>query len=102
MKQANEQRDPDTMTEARRELCRALLAMETAEECLSLLKDLCTPAELEALVDRWRVVPLLKAGMPYRAIHEQTGVSVTTIGRINRFIDYGNGGYQLAYERLQK
>jgi len=82
------------------ELCRAVVAMQDEAECLNLLKDLCTPAELEAIADRWRVVPLLKVGRPYREIHDLTGVSVTTIGRIARFIDYGNGGYQLAYERL--
>ena len=82
------------------ELCRAVMAMKTEAECLNLLQDLCTPAELEAIADRWRVVPLLKAGRPYREIHDQIGVSVTTVGRIARFIDYGNGGYQLAYERL--
>ena len=85
---------------AQEALCRALLAMGDVNEMSALLADLCTPAELEALADRWRVVPLLKAGRTYRDIHEATGVSITTIGRIARFLDYGNGGYQLAYERL--
>ena len=76
--------------------------MQTADECRALLKDLTTPAELEALVDRWRVVRLLDQGLPYREIHEQTGVSVTTIGRVARFLEQGNGGYQLALERLKK
>ena len=81
-------------------LCDALLTLEEQSECIAFLRDLCTPAELEALADRWRVVPLLRAGKPYRAIHDETGVSVTTIGRIARFLDYGNGGYDLAYTRL--
>ncbi len=85
---------------ARAELCKALLLMKTPAEMENLLADLCTPAELEALVDRWRVVPLLKRGIAYRSINEITGVSVTTVGRIARFLDYGNGGYKLAYERL--
>lgn len=85
--------------QAENELCRAFLAMETPDECRRLLADLCTPAELEAMVDRWRVVGLLREGRPYREIHELTGVSVTTIGRVARFLDYGNGGYQIAYER---
>ncbi len=100
MKQTSDPEIAAGRAAATRELCRALLAMETAEECQALLADLCTPAELEALADRWRVVPLLKAGRTYRAIHEETGVSVTTVGRIARFLEHGNGGYQIAFERL--
>lgn len=62
----------------------------------AFLDDLCTPAELEALADRWSVVPLLAEGTPYRAIHERTGVSVTTIGRVARCLEHGAGGYRAA------
>ncbi|MDT8407997.1 MAG: YerC/YecD family TrpR-related protein [Wenzhouxiangellaceae bacterium] len=85
----------------RNNLAEAFMAMQSADECRSLLKDLTTPAELEALVDRWRVVQLLDAGLPYREIHDRTGVSVTTVGRVARFLEMGNGGYRLALERLQ-
>ncbi len=81
-------------------LCKALAAMNDQKEIRMLLRDLCTPAELEAIADRWRVVPLLKSGLSYREIHDRTGVSVTTVGRVARHIDAGNGGYQLAFERL--
>ena len=67
-------------------LCRALLSLDTPAEMLAFLRDLCTPAELEALVDRWRVVPYLLAGYAYREIHDRTSVSVTTIGRVARFL----------------
>jgi len=87
---------------ARSSLAEAFLAMASADECRALLKDLTTPAELEALVDRWRVVRLIDQGMPYRQIHERTGVSVTTIGRVARFLESGNGGYRLALERLKR
>ncbi|NHA14921.1 YerC/YecD family TrpR-related protein [Thioalkalivibrio sp. XN279] len=81
-------------------LCRALLALRTAEEARAFLRDLCTPAELQALVDRWRVVGLLRQGMTYRQINEQTGISVTTIGRVARFLADGNGGYLVVADRL--
>lgn len=74
--------------------------MRSAGELRCLLEDLCTPAELEAIADRWRVVPLLLEGIAYREIHERTGVSVTTIGRIARCLDLGAGGYRLAAERV--
>jgi len=81
-------------------LAEAMVAMQSADECLALLRDLTTPAELEALSDRWRVVELLRDGLPYREIHDRTGVSVTTVGRVARFLEMGHGGYRLALERL--
>jgi TrpR-related protein YerC/YecD len=81
-------------------LCRALLALGDPDEMRRFLRDLCTPAELQALVDRWRVVGLLRQGLTYRQINEQTGISVTTIGRVARFLADGNGGYLVAAERL--
>ncbi len=81
-------------------LLEALLAMRTPGELRALLEDLCTPAELEAIADRWRVVPLLINQVPYREIHDRTGVSVTTVGRIARCLGLGSGGYRLAAERV--
>ena len=80
-------------------LLKAVQAMRSEGELRALLLDLCTPAELEAIADRWRVVPLLLEGIAYREIHDRTGVSVTTIGRIARCLDLGAGGYRLAAER---
>ena len=85
---------------ALRKLGEALASLRDAGEARQFLEDLCTPAEIEALVDRWRVVPLLLAGVPYREIHERTAVSVTTIGRVSRTLERGAGGYRLASERL--
>ncbi|HQW64828.1 MAG TPA: YerC/YecD family TrpR-related protein [Pseudomonadota bacterium] len=92
--QADDEPDPESR------LCDALLSLRTRAEVAAFLRDLCTPAELEALTDRWRVVPLLRRGLPYREIHDHTGVSVTTIGRVARFLSHGNGGYRTAAERV--
>jgi TrpR-related protein YerC/YecD len=72
-----------------RALCQAIGSLSSADEIAAFLQDLCTPAELEALTDRWRVVAPLWRGKPYREIHERTAVSVTTIGRVARFLDSG-------------
>jgi TrpR-related protein YerC/YecD len=77
------------------------MSLESAAEARAFFTDLCTPAELEALLDRWSVVGHLEDGLPYRRIHELTGVSVTTIGRVARFLASGNGGYRTALERLR-
>ena len=82
-------------------LAEALVAMDSVEECLALLRDLTTPSELEALSDRWRVVELLQDGLPYREIHDRTGVSVTTVGRVARFLEMGHGCYRLALDRVR-
>ncbi|HVC02400.1 MAG TPA: YerC/YecD family TrpR-related protein [Steroidobacteraceae bacterium] len=83
-----------------RALYGAILALRGAEECRSFFRDLCTPAELQAMADRWAVVELLGRGLAYREIHKQTGVSVTTVGRVARFLTAGNGGYRAIAERV--
>ncbi len=83
-----------------RSLITALMTMRTPEECRAFLKDLCTPAELQAMADRWAVVEALQQDLPYREIHRLTGVSLTTIGRVARYMADGNGGYALAIDRL--
>ena len=81
-------------------LVQALLALETPAQMRAFVIDLCTPAELQALADRWRVVPLLIEGVAYRDIHERTAVSVTTIGRVARCLELGSGGYRHALAQL--
>lgn len=82
-------------------LCEALAKLRDPAEIGAFLDDLCTPAELEALADRWRVVPLLLAGRTYRDIHDLTGVSVTTVGRVARCLTHGAGGYRAAARHLK-
>jgi hypothetical protein len=85
---------------AERALFGAILTLQSVEECRAFFRDLCTPAELQALTDRWAVVGLLKSGLAYREISKQTGVSLTTIGRVARCLMGGDGGYQIASERV--
>ncbi len=94
-------REPAQQARDEAELFRALLALRDGDECGRFLRDLLTPAELQAMADRWRVVRLLDEGLPYRRIHELTGVSVTTIGRVARYLTHGNGGYPIALERCR-
>lgn len=85
---------------AARSLSEALCSLRTSDEIRQFLEDLCTPAEIEAMVDRWRVAQLLDQGMTYRDIRELTQVSVTTIGRVARFMDFGTGGYRTVLDRF--
>ena len=85
-----------------RNLFAAVLTLKSVDECRAFLRELCTPAELQAMTDRWAVVEWLQKGLPYREIHRITGVSVTTIGRVARCLADGNGGYALAANRQQR
>ena len=89
----------ETLAETR--LAEAMLTLRSVEEYRTFLRDLCTPAELQAMADRWAVVNDLERGLPYREIHRHTGVSLTTIGRVARFLASGSGGYALAAKRLK-
>jgi TrpR-related protein YerC/YecD len=99
MKQHDQSQKKD-LRSAARSLSEALLCLETSQEVKQFLEDLCTPAEVEAMVDRWRVAQLVNQGYSYRDIREITEVSVTTIGRVARFMEMGTGGYRTVLERI--
>ena len=85
-----------------RELFIAILALRTPDEAHDFFYDLCTPAELEGLVDRWRVAQMLLQKTPYRKIAEDTKVSTATVVRVARFLNNGFGGYKTVMKRLGK
>lgn len=92
-------RDRETLA---RDLCAALLTPETREEMAALLADLCTPAEVRTMAERWHVARLLEeGGLSYREIHEATGVSTTTIVRVARFLrQEPHQAYRQAIQRI--
>ena len=74
-------------------LYRAILALETEEECYAFFQDLCTIAELRSMEQRYEVATLLSEGMVYSDILERTGASSATISRVTRALLNGSGGY---------
>ena len=98
MKQHTEQQKK-ALKVAAASLYKAFLTLDNPLEVRQFLLDLCTPYEVEAMVDRWWTASLLKQGRSYRDISEITGVSVTTIGRVARYMNMGEGGYRLALRR---
>lgn len=90
-------------TSSGKQLFHAILSLQSIQDCEDFFGDLCTPAELRAFQDRWAVVLLLAEGqLSYRQIHERTGVSVTTIGRVARYFTTGTGGYAKVLQRMNK
>ena len=73
-------------------LYKAILMLETEEECYNFFQDLCTVSELRSMEQRYEVATLLNDGMIYNDILERTGASSATISRVNRSLIYGNGG----------
>jgi TrpR-related protein YerC/YecD len=89
---------------AEKDLIEAVLALETVDECRRFLRDICTPKEITDLADRWLVARMLDEGkLSYREIHALTGVSVTTVGRVARFLQQESyKGYRTIIDRLKK
>ncbi len=67
-------------------LSQVILLLETENEVLNFLKDLCTPTELSTLAERWQICKALNEGLSYREINTRIGASLTTIGRVARFL----------------
>ena len=83
------------------DMYRAILTLETVEECMDFFDDLCTVTELQAMEQRYQVAALLEQGYIYNDILERTGASSATISRVNRSLQYGKDGYAVAFARLK-
>jgi len=81
-------------------LYKAILALETPEECSSFFGDLCTVTELRSMSQRLVVAKMLSERKVYSDIVAQTGASTATISRVNRSLNYGNDGYRAIFERI--
>jgi TrpR-related protein YerC/YecD len=81
------------------DLFEALSQLKDQGEFRLFFEDLCTPAELRSMADRWRVARLLEEGLSYRLINEKTGVSTATITRVARSLTYGSDGYRMILKR---
>lgn len=80
----------------------AVLSLENREECYAFFEDICTVNELLSLSQRLEVAGMLREKKTYLEIAEKTGASTATISRVNRSLNYGNDGYDLAFERMSK
>jgi len=91
-------------TATRPDLIDAFLALGTRAEAEAFLADLCTPGEVKALSERWRVARLLDAGkLSYREIAEEAGSSTATVVRVARFLkDMPYQGYRRILDRLKR
>ncbi len=82
-------------------LFKTILNLETIDECYTYFEDLCTIKEIQDMAQRLNTAILLSEGLSYQKITEKADVSTVTIGRVNKCLNYGNGGYKKAIEKLK-
>ena len=68
----------------------------------TFFEDVCTINELLSLSQRFEVAKMLREKRTYLEISEKTGASTATISRVNRSLSYGNDGYEMVFERMEK
>ena len=83
-------------------LFKAILELRDVNECYSFFEDLCTISELKSMSQRMEVALMLRDKMAYTDIAAKTGASTATISRVNKCINYGQGGYNLVIDRMKR
>jgi len=94
--------NPKLKDELTDQLFKAVLRLETEEECYQFFEDICTIGELKAMAQRLEVARMLKHGHTYDEIVERTGASTATISRVKRCLHYGADGYKTILARLDE
>lgn len=64
---------------------------EDKSDIADLLLDVCTKKELEDIYQRFVVAQMLKDGLSFAQIEKMTGISSTTITRVNKCLKNGQG-----------
>ena len=82
------------------DMYKAILTLESVDECIKFFDDLCSVTELKAMEQRYQVAVLLSKGYIYNDILRETGASSATISRVNRSLHYGADGYEIVFGRL--
>ena len=82
-------------------LFQAILSLNNLEECYAFFEDLCTMKEIADMAQRVETAKMLLNGNTYEQIVKTVEISTATISRINRCIQYGEGGYQKILARIE-
>ena len=88
-------------SEAVNALFRSVLLLESEDESRAFFEDLCTIKEIQDMAQRFETARLLYSGKSYQEISRQVGTSSTTISRVSRCLNYGDGGYETVIARLE-
>ena len=81
-------------------LFKAILSLESIDECYKFFEDARTIKEILDVSQRLKAARMLKNGENYAVVGEATGMSTATISRVSRCLEYGAGGYDIVLSRL--
>jgi TrpR-related protein YerC/YecD len=76
-----------------------LRSCKSEEELSDFLRDIATLSELQAWSERLEVAKQLARGLSYRQVAAATGASTTTVTRVAKFLENGEGGYRRYLQR---
>ncbi len=82
------------------DLLEVFAGLTRPDDVFALLEDLFTVREIKDTSQRLDVARMLRKGSSYAVIEKATGASATTIARVSKALNYGAGGYGLAFEVL--
>lgn len=82
-------------------LLKTFLGLKNENEAWKFLRDLLTEAEIKEFANRWKVAQMLDQKISYEEIEKETGMSSTTIARVNKWLTKGKGGYKLMLKRMK-
>jgi len=84
------------------QLFKAILSLESVDECYKFFEDVATINEIKELSQRLEVARMLGEGFIYEDIVQKTGASSATISRVKKCLNYGADGYQIVLKKLKK
>ena len=88
--------------ERKLEMYKAILSLNTLEECCDFFEDICAVTELRAMEQRYEVATMLKKEMVYTEIMQKTKASSATISRVNRMLNSGTGCLEMIIDRVSE
>lgn len=80
----------------------SIAQLETRQEVKQFFKDLLSESEAIMLARRIEIAKRLLEGEPYEKIASELKVGMDTIGRVQRWLTSGFGGYEKAVEGFKK
>ena len=84
------------------DMYKAILQLETMEECKDFFEDICAETELRSIEQRFEVAKMLSQEKVYSDILSTTSASTATISRVNRVLNGGTGMLEKALKRLEE
>ncbi len=93
-------KDINWNTKKNKQLINSILALRDSNEARKFIRDLMTKKEVKEFANRLEAASLLSQGIRYTTIVEGTGLSSTTIARIQKWLKGSLGGYRLVLSRL--